>query len=246
MILAHARVERTRTIERTRSMAPTTDTRLAGTTLRAHSGRWRQDVSNSGLRPTTPEDMDTCPEVQRRMMMMALNSRASCTHKISSFVHMPPPSPHGVDTPAPSNEGGDEQPPSKPTFLSAIHSDEQSTSKPTFLSTIRHLSTLPSDHVAFFDVEAPSRSASAPDFATAPARRQRCFAPVRTSRPPALVELERPGSRKLALRKDEKARLETARRQSSFMQHTYTSKRDLQLMLTFKKEQLSRRGLAPG
>jgi hypothetical protein len=133
------------------------------------------------------------------------------------------------------------------TFLSTMLGDEESTSQPTFLSTIRrHLSTLSSDYVAFGDFDAPSRSASAPDFASAPARRQRCFAPVRTSRPPALVELERPGSRKLALRKDEKAKLEPARRQRSFMQHTYTSKRDLQLMLTFKKEQLSRRGLAPG
>ena len=78
--------------------------------------------------------------------------------------------------------------------------------------------------------------------ATAPARRQRGFAPVRASRPPAFVDLwSAAGSRKLALRKDEKARLEAVRRQSSFMQHTYTSKRDLQLMLTFKKEQLERR-----
>ena len=106
----------------------------------------------------------------------------------------------------------------------------------TALGGLGGLSTLPSSH----DFEA--RPASVPELATAPARRQRGFAPVRASRPPAFVDLwSAAGSRKLALRKDEKARLEAARRQSSFMQHTYTSKRDLQLMLTFKKEQLERR-----
>jgi hypothetical protein len=40
--------------------------------------------------------------------------------------------------------------------------------------------------------------------------------------------------------------LETTRRESGFRLHTYTSKRDLQLMLAFKKQQLARRWLAPG
>ena len=120
---------------------------------------------------------------------------------------------------APSNEGGVEQSTSIPTFRSPIRGNKQSTSKPT----IRRPKTLPSGYAAHDDLEsrleasslkycpenapkwsrspgsqtsseARSGPASAPDFAAAPARRQRCFAPVRTpsTRPPALVEVRSP------------------------------------------------------
>jgi hypothetical protein len=85
------------------------------------------------------------------------------------------------------------------------------------------------------------RPLARPDMAIAPARRQRFFANDRTSRPAVFVEFDRPD--KQALIKEGHAGEETAKGhpQSNFMQHTYTSERQLAIMHTFKKEQLLRR-----
>jgi hypothetical protein len=201
----------------------------------------------------TAEEMEknsTSPELQQRMMDMSLRARLFSAHSISSFVrHVPTPTtnfdmPEEASSESSKREGG----------------DEQKTSKPTSPPPLARGSTLPSIlpssiRATFADLEAFARTASAPDIEAAPARRQRCYAPVRTCRPPALVELERPGS-KQTLVKGGHAGVEMARghslklpaplRQSSFMQHTNTSKRDLELMLALKKEQLSRRGGSSG
>ncbi|KAJ1488809.1 hypothetical protein T484DRAFT_1782103 [Baffinella frigidus] len=220
-------------------MTPTAATakRLAGMKLRDyHRHPSLHLLLDAGLHPTlrpTPDEMETtssCPELQRKLLIMSLQTRLRSCHTISSFVA---PSKHVVETekeaPSNSSQNGD--------------GDEQDTSKPTPLARGSTLpSILPSRHVTFADIDiAPARSASARDIATAPARRLRWGrdAPVRTSRPPALVELEHPGSRKQALRP-------APLRQRSFMQHTYTSRRDLELMLAFKKEELTRRGGSSG
>ena len=247
--------------EQTRSVAPFADTRMVGMKLcdyeaSCHGHRSRQFVRYSGLHTSmmpTAEEMKTTsssPELQQRMMVMSLRARLFSAHSISSFVrHVPTPTTH-FDIPeeassnSAQNKGG----------------DEQKTSTPMSPPLLARCSTLPSIlpssiHATFDDLKAFARTASAPDVNKAPARRHRCFAPVRTCRPPALVELERPGS-KQTLVKEGHAGVEMARghslqllaplRPSSFMEHTYTSKRDLELMLALKKERLARRGGSSG
>jgi len=208
-------------------------TRFIGMQLR-DDYRSRQSVLYAKLHPTVaaPEEMErtfSSSQEQRRMLMLSIlkkrlfsaHSMRTCPRELAHLI-LGGQAHEGLTTASPHFD------------IYVVEEEESSNWQETSTGTFPGL----------------ARS----DIATAPARRQRCFAPVRTSRSPAPVELERPGGRKLALRKEKKSGVETARghsllvplRQNSFMQHTSTSKRHLGLLVAFNKEQLSRRGVAPG